>query len=486
MKQVIIVLVALLLVTFTFPLTVSAQEDVDHVPAYQPVDKIDTSPVVLPKITRKVYRNGLTIYYVPHHELPVVSMRLLALKGSLYNPADKAGLTEFMSDLMTQGTKSRSATEIAESIDFIGGSLNSGAGWNGTYVQCSVLKKDLETGLDLLSDVVLHPSFPEEEIDRLRTRTVSSIMSDKDSPGTIASKQFAKFLYGGHPYASPLSGTMESVQSFTRDDIISQYHRIFNPGNVVLAIAGDINPKKVNKLVSKYFGTWQKSGDSPKEPAAPERGAGGEILLVDKPDAVQSEVRLGYILEPSNFNGNSSEMFAFKVMNYIFGGGGFSSRLMLRIRNDLGLTYGIYSNLASRQQNGAYTISSFTKTESTGEMVKEVFGVMNKTLEEGFTEDELNDAKSFLAGQYPSNFETPSSIASQFQSVLLFDLGKPDKYISSYRQKIAEVTLEDVNRMAKKYLHPDWLRIVVVGKAEEVRDQLAPFGKLKVISIDEL
>ncbi|MBZ0264267.1 insulinase family protein [bacterium] len=456
--------------------------DSDPVPAFTPKSKIDTSPVKLPEITEKTLANGLRVYYVPQDELPVVSFRLLVLSGGLYNPMDKPGITQFTTDLLTKGTENRSATEIADEIDFIGGSLNSGAGWNGSYVQSQVLKRDFEAGLDLLQDVTLHPTFPEEEIERARKQLLSGIMSNKDDPGTIASQEFSKFVYGDHPYAFPGEGTMESVQAFTRDDLVEQYNKLFLPNNTVLAIAGDIDVDQMHKKVESAFGAWKK-GTVPTPVKDSERGPGGQILIVDKPDAVQSEIRLGYILGPYNLG---EDVYAFRVMNYMFGGGGFSSRLMLKIRNELGLTYGIGSGLSSKQQAGAYTISSFTKTESTGQMVEEIFNEMRKAIAEGFTADELKDAQSFLVGQYPNNFETPSSIATQYQSALLFDFGDPAEHIAEYRRNIAAVTLDDVNRMAKKYLNPDWIRIAIVGNASEVEEQVKEFGAIEKVKLEDL
>ena len=476
------VLAALLALPAAQSGAVFAAGDEDLVPAFNPPEKLDTSPVELPEITKRIYKNGLTVYYVPHHELPVVSMRLIALTGSLYNPMDKPGLTGFMADLLTKGTEKRTAPEIADAIDFVGGSLNSGAGWNGTYVQVSVLKRDFELGLDLLSDVSLHPTFPEEEIERTRRQWIAGLMQAKDNPGTIAGQAFDRFVYGDHPFAFPVDGTVESVQGFTRADLVAQHERLFVPGNVVLAVAGDITPKAADKLVRRAFGKWPK-GERPVPAAGdPVASKGGEILLVDKPDAVQSEIRMGYVLGRYNMG---DDFFAFKLMNYMVGGGGFNSRLMLRLRNELGLTYSLRSGLSPRQQAGAYTISSFTKTETTGEMIKEIYAVLDTILAEGFTAEELKDAKSYLIGSYPMNFETPAQIATQFQTLLLYDFGDPAKHIASYRQKIAEVTLEDVNRLAKKYLHPDRIRIAVVGVGDEVEDQLKPFGSVERISIEE-
>jgi len=477
--------IALFLILGLLPATAPAQEMAeieDLVPAYTPPAVVDASPVKLPKITTRTLKNGLTVYYIPQKGVPLTSLRLNFPTGSLYNPADKPGLTDLMASMLTKGTTTRSATQIADEIDFVGGRLSAGAGSNSTTVNANVMTRDVELALTLMSDVILNPVFPEEELERERRRTISHLLSDKDDPAAIAGRAWAKWVYGEHPYGYPSEGTTESLESFTRDDLVHQHKLLIVPGTATLAIAGDFDQKKVEKLVNKYFGGWA-AGPVPKAAAeSVQPGDGGVVLLVDKADAVQSQIRMGYILAPYNMG---DDLYAFRVMDYLFGAGGFSSRLMLRVRNELGLTYGIGSSIEPRQQNGAYSIRTSTRTEKTEEMIDEILAMFDKVLEEGFTQKELDEAKSFMIGAYPRQFETPSQIANQFQTLLQFDFGDPATYIANYRQNISNVTLEQVNEMAKKYLLKDSIRMTVVGNAAEIGEVMQKYGELTTISVDE-
>lgn len=462
----------------------SGQDDVDVVPAYSPEKTDDVSPVTLPEITRTTLKNGVTLYVIPHHEVPVASVRLMVPAGSLFNPEGKAGLTSFMAEMMTKGTENRSSMELAGEIDFVGGSLSASSGKNGTAFYANVMAKDLELAMDLVSDVALRPTFPENEIERLRMQTVSNLMANRDDPAVIADEQFSRLIYGSHPYGAPESGTVGSVQGLTREDMVAQHERLFVPGHAVLIVAGDVKAKQAAKLAKSYFGDWNEGPVPEPDVEEPVRTDGGAVLIVDKDDAVQSQLRAGYVLAPYNMG---DDFYAFQVMDYIFGGGGFSSRLMLKLRVDMGLTYGAYSGLEATTQPGGYAISSYTKTPSTGTMLDEIYVLMEKAIEEGFTEQELEDAKAYLTGSYPMRFETASQIASQFQEALLFDFGDPAEHIANYRQRIAAVTLDDVNEAARQYLMPEALRIAIVGKADEVKSQLGDYAKdVEVISVDEL
>jgi len=471
-----------LLVSFQIPFV--AAEDVDIIPAFTPSQDLNVDPIKLPKITEKILKNGLTVVYVPHNELPVVEARILFVSGTLYNPLDKPGLTNFMGNMLSKGTETRNAQQLAEEIEYVGGSLESSGGNNTSYAHVSVLKKDLELGLELLSDIIINPSFPQEEIDREKMQLMSDFMASKDNASQIASRQWRKYVYGEHPYGAPTNGTPESIETLERDELVSMYNKVIVPSNAYLIITGDITPKSAGKLVKKYFGKWSGNAKPEITVEQPVDGAGSEILIINKPDAVQTQIRAGYLIAPYNLG---DDMYAFEVMDYLFASGGFSSRLMHRCRSELGLTYGIYGGLAPRIQRGAYTVSTSTKNDRTGEMIDEIYGIMNNCINDGFTEQELLDAKAYLTGSSPMGFETPAHLLSQIQSAILFDYGDPAAFYAKYRQGIADVTLDEINAMAKKYILPGKVRMVMVGVAEEIRPQVEKEGfTVKVIEIDEI
>ncbi|HEX7344821.1 MAG TPA: pitrilysin family protein [bacterium] len=450
----------------------------DPVPAYVPPPVSTLAPVKLPPIQEKILKNGLKVIIVEFHEVPVVALRLQCRAGSFFDPPGKAGLIQFMTGLLTQGTESLSATQIAEKIDFVGGNISASSGWDASNVECSVLKKHLNVAVDLLRDVALHPAFAEDEIERLRQQTLSSIKNAKDQPDNLADEEFDKWLFGGFPYAQPIGGTEASVASFTRDDVLAQYHKIFLPNQATLAVIGDVTAKDGFRIAENMFGDW-KTGSLPEvatQPPQPPQGY--RIHIVDKADATQAQIRLGHL----GVARHTEDYFPLVVMNYILGGGGFASRMMKTIRAELGLTYGIGSSFSMRRQAGPFIIDTFTKNESTLQAIQETIKLVKKFQEEGPTEKELADAKSYLEGSYPLNFETPGQIAGQLLNIDLYRLGAD--YIEKYRSRVVAVTAADVKRVARRYIHPDDLNIVVVSKVDEVKSALESLGPVEVITVE--
>lgn len=482
MKQTLIVSFAFcvaLLMWASTPACVRAQEEnVDVVPAYVPPAEPMLAPVKLPPIKEKMLKNGLKVIVVVHHELPVISLRLVCKAGSVYDPPEKAGITQFMANLINKGSKNLNAKQIADKIDFVGGSLGAGSGWDATYITCEVLSKYIDTGIELLQEVTLNPAFSEDEIERLRKQTLSGIEAQKDDPSTVATENFDRRLFGKHPYANPIEGTEESVGSFTRQDVVDQYRRIFLPENSVLFVVGDIGAKEGFKLAERALGGWSGGTTPSVEFSPPNVPEGYRVYLVNKPDATQTQIRLGHL----GIARNNEDYFAVMIMNYILGGGGFSSRLTKVIRAEEGLTYGIRSSFSARLQPGPFTISTFTKNESTLEAIQKTIDLVKKFQQEGPTETELEEAKSYYSGSYPLNFETPNQIASQLQDVEIHNLGSD--YIEKYRSRIEAVTAEDVIQAARKYIHPDDMVFVVVSKASDVLTGLETLGSVQVTEIE--
>ncbi|MBL7191430.1 insulinase family protein [bacterium] len=449
----------------------------DIIPAYTPPASEELTPVILPDIQTKVLDNGLKIIVIPHNELPVAAFELMIKSGSLNDPLGKAGLASFTASLLRKGTETRSATEIAEEIDFIGGDLSAGSSWDRTYVTCQVLKRYFDIGLDLMSDIVLHPVFKEDEIERLCLQSISSYKMNLDDPGNLADENFASFLFGEHPFGFPSGGTDETIAAITRDEIVKFYESHYIPGNSMIVAAGDVEPAEVFKAVEAKFGDWKESGITKETLPELTDIEGYKILLVNKPDATQSQIRMGrFGVARSN-----PDVFPIILMNYIYGGGGFSSRLMKTVRSEMGLTYSIYSNFEMHLEPGAFEISTFTKNESVKDAITEILAQMHRMKADDVMVEELRDAQSYRTGSYPMRFETPAQIAEQVMAVELYELG--DDYIETYRDKVQAVTVEQVRQAAEKYLDPDNLAIVVVGNKDEIYDQLAGFGEVQVVEI---
>ena len=435
--------------------------------------------IKLPPIKKATLDNGLKLIVIEHHELPVVAFRLVLKSGSAYDPTGKAGLANLTAGLLRKGTKTRSATQIAEEIDFVGGSLGAGSGLDATYATCQVLTKHFDVGLDLLSDIILNPTFKEDEIERLRKQTLAAIKQQKDDPRSVAEEKFREFVFGDHPYGQPSEGTEESIVDLTRDDIVNFHKKYYVPNNVILAVVGDVKSGEAIKKVKAKFSQWRGAEVTPPSLVEPPPIKGYQILLVDKPDLTQTYIRVGHLgIERKN-----PDYFAVRVMNYILGGGGFASRLMDEVRAKRGLTYGIRCNFDSYKLRGAYEVSTFTRNDSTAVAIGAIIEQIKRIRAEEVTDKELEDTKSFYNGYFPLQFETPSQIATQILNVELYDLG--EDYIKNFRKNIKAVTKKDVLRVAQKYLDPDNLKLVVVSKADDVKSSLEPLGSVEVTSFLE-
>jgi zinc protease len=439
----------------------------------------DNQEIKLPPIQKVTLDNGLTVIVIEHHELPVVAFRLILKSGSASDPAGRGGTADLTAGLLRKGTKTRSATRIAEEIDFVGGRLGAGSGLDATYATCQVLTKHFDVGLDLLSDIILNPTFKEDEIERLRKQTLSAIAEGKQDPSSVADEKFSQFLFGDHPYGRPSEGTEESVPAITREDILDFHRTYYVPNNAILAVVGDVESKDVLAKVKAKFGRWSSGDVSQPVVATPPPVEGYQILLVDKPDLTQTYVCMGHLgIERKN-----PDYFPIRVMNYILGGGGFASRLVDEVRSKRGLTYDVGCRFDANKLGGAYQINTFTRNDSTAAAIVAIIDQIKRIRTEGVTDKELEDTKSFYSGYFPLQFETPSQIATQILDVELYDLG--EDYIQNYREKINAVTKEDVLRVAQKYLDPDNLKLVVVSKADDVKASLEPLGSLQVVSFTE-
>lgn len=434
----------------------------------------------IPKIEKKTLDNGLSIYVIEQHEVPVVSMRLDIPGGAIYETEETAGLANLTASLLRKGTQTRTSQEISQEIDYVGGSLGAGAGRDAVYCTSRVLSKHLDKGMELLADIAINPIFPDEEVQKQKDQFLGGIMQSKSDPTSIRNNQFDKYLFGQHPYAFPSMGTEETMMLLTADDVKDFYNKYIIPNNSFLLIVGDVNAKDVISKAQKYFGKWKAGTVAEVELPAPPEITGHKIILIDKPDATQSYIEIGHL----GITRTNPDAFVTRVMNYILGGGGFASRLTKQVRGEEGLTYGIGSNFDFNKYPGAFVVQTFTKNESTGHTVELIFNELDKIRNAPVDEKELSETKSFYSGYLPLQFETPESIASYMETIYLHNLG--EDYYSRYIKAINAATAEDVQKVAQEYIHPENILIVVVGKADEVKPQLEQFGDVTVIPMIEL
>jgi len=436
-----------------------------------------------PQAATKTLPNGLRVFVVTDHSEPAIAARLVILSaGSIKDPQGMPGVAQMTANLLTQGTEKRSAREIAETIDFIGGSLEASAGRDSTAVILSVVKKDLSTGLDLMSDVVLHPAFRADELDRQRQQLLSGLTVQYSDPDYLASAVFDRVVYGGSPYGWPAEGTPETVKKFAPEELVKFHDAGYLPNDSLLAFAGDITPEEAFAAAEKYFGAWPKHDIAAAAPPAPEAVSGLHIWLIDKPDAVQTQIRAGKLgIQRADLN-----YIPVEVMNRVFGGG-YNSRLNTEVRVKKGLTYSAYSSFTPHRYTGGFGVGTYTRTEATVEATKLVVDLIAKMSTGEVTQEELDFARDYLAGVYPIQSETADQVANRVLTVAAFEL--PADYNSTYPDRIRSVTPAQVREMAQRYLTAKDLDIVLAGNVAKFRDALKktfPDARYEEIPFDEV
>jgi len=425
----------------------------------------------LPPILSSV-RNGMKVFGVPRPELPLISIHLILPYGAEVDPSGKAGLADLAAEMLTLGTRRLTAAQIAAEVDGLGATLSVRAGWNATSLHVQGLKEDLDRLLALLREIVTEPSFSEEEFAQLRQRRVAMLVQQKDESAIVVRERFESLLFRGTPYDHPVYGTLQSVPHLSRDEAQEFYRQRFLPEGSFCVFAGDLDPDACFRRIEAQF-PKAASGAPSSPPFHPQAPSGIKTVLVDRPDLTQSQICLGHLGIPPV----PPDLFPFEVMNYILGGGGFSSRLMRRIRVERGYTYGVRSSLDLRNPLGSFSIVTFTPTETTAKCVQEVFSVVKSFLTEGANPEEQSEAINFLTGSYPLKFETLSQVAQRIIQTEVLGLGLP--YLEEYPGKISAVEKEDISRCAQSNIHPKDMILAVVGRTEAFRRDFERWGPVE-------
>jgi zinc protease len=430
--------------------------------------------IKFPPYELQTFPNGLQVIAVLHHEQPVVSMRLLIRAGSASDPKDKLGTARLSASLLDQGTQAapgtpaRSAEELADAIDFIGGAMGAGAGTDLTHLNMVVMKDSFEGGLRMLSDMARHPAFAQHEIDRQRQQMLSGLQVSVQDPEYVANAVFDRLVYGFHPYGMPDNGTRETLTSLSRNDLLTFHAKYFAPNNAILAIVGDLTAEEAFTTAQKVFGDWEKREpptDRYVDPPDPTR----RVIVVNKPDAVQTEVRVGHIGVPRSH----PDYMALNLAIRILGGEG-SNRLHQVLRTERGLTYGAQANMDALKVTGDFEAETNTRSEATGEVLRLIVDEFWRLQRERVGERELADAKAYMTGSFPLTIETPDAIASQVVNVVFY--GLPLEELQTFRDRVNAVTVDDIQRVARTYLKPDRLSVVLVGNASAFAPQLRGVG----------
>jgi zinc protease len=424
-----------------------------------------------PAFERQTLVNGIHLIVAPVPKLPVVSMMAIIDAGAICDPAGREGLAQLTASALIEGTRSLDGPELTERLEGIGGSVDPSADWDYVAASTTVMSARAPAALALLAEILTVPSFPEREIERLRSERHSELLQQRAEPRGLADEMFSRFLYGsGSRYAEPEGGNERSILSITRDDIVAFHRDRYRPGGTTLIIAGDISLDAVVEMVETNFGSW--TGSANHTPVIHDQAASTtrRVYVVGKDDASQSELRIGHVGVPRSH----PDYFRVVIMNAILGGL-FSSRINLNLREVHAYTYGAYSHYDWRRGAGPFVVSTAVKSDVTDGAVREVLHEIDRMREAEPTAEELSLATSYLDGVFPIRYETTSAIAGALASLVVY--GLPDDYFDRYRENIRSVTSADVLAAARHHLHPEQLQVAVVGDPNAVR---APLERLQL------
>jgi zinc protease len=449
-------------------------------PTERPPRPLDARPVKFPPYELRKLPNGMQVVIVSHHEQPSVSVRMIVRAGAAQDPKGKMGVAMLTATLLDQGAGKRSAAQIADAIDFVGGILSTGAGTDLTYVSAVVLKDSFPLALELMSDVVRRPTFAQEELDRQRQQALSGMKVSAEDPEAVANQVIDRLIYGFHPYGLPGTGTTESLSSITRQDLVDFHRQYYVPNNVLIAVVGDVSADEAMAGVTKVFGDWPQAtvpAFQPTDPPQPTK----RVIVIDKPDAVQTEIRVGQLGIPRKHADYLPMDQAVKIL-----GGEGANRLQQVLRSQRGLTYGASADLDTYKATGGIVAETDTRTDATAEALRLAIDEFYKLQRERVYEGELQGAQAYLAGHFPLTIETPDAIATQVSNQLFYEL--PLEELQTYPDRVRSVSPEEVQRVARTYLRPDRLAVVLVGNADGFVDDLKGigFGEFERIPMDQV
>jgi len=433
----------------------------------QPPPPLPARHLQLPRTTEETLRNGLSVVIVEDRRLPLVSYRLSFRTGDAHDPPELPGLTEMLTGLLTEGTESLSSREIADEIARMGATLSAGANSDYSTVAASSLSRFGDQVLELLADVTLRPSFPENEVALARQNTKESLRQQRAQPSFLATEMVSRCMFGQHPY-SVIAPTPESLDATSRDRLIEFHRSQFVPNNAVFIIVGDVHAESVLKRIERLFGQWEPAGtvadDFPAPPAHTSRSA----RIVDRPGSAQSNI----VIANLGITRMNPDYFPMLLMHTVLGANA-SSRLFMNLREDKGYTYGAYSNLDARRSAGTFRASAEVRTPVTGDSLKEFFYELERIRSQPVSQKEITDAKAFLTGVFPIRLETQEGLIDQLVQIRMF--GLPENYLDTYRDKVQAVTVEQIREVAERYVKPDQATIVIVGDGIQIEEQIAPY-----------
>jgi zinc protease len=426
-------------------------------------------PLNLPDTAETKLGNGLGLVLIEDKRLPLVSFRLAFRSGDCNDPPQSPGLMDMLSHLLSEGTETRTSRQIAEEIERLGATLSVGSTSDFTTIAASSLAIYAEKILELIADVTLRSTFPQNEVDLARENTKQLLIQQRAQPSFLASERMARVIFGTHPYAA-ISPTEEMLDALSRDALLSFRVSTFIPNNAVMIVMGDFQHDSLVKQIEDLFAKWPSGNviqtTSPSLPERTERA----IYVVDRPDSAQSNI----VIANEAITRSSPDYFPMLLMHTILGANA-SSRVFMNLREHKGYTYGAYTNLDARRLAGTFRSTAEVRTAVTGPSLHEFFYELNRIREKAVSTEEITNAKSYLTGVFPIRIETQDGLIDQFVNIKMLDL--PDNYLHVYRDQVDAVTVEQIQSVAQKYVRPDEAAVVIVGDAAEITDQIKPYAE---------
>ena len=430
-----------------------------------------------PQADRVQLSNGMVLYLREDHELPLLNLVALIRTGAVYEPEDKLGLASLTGTVMrTGGTSALSGDEINEQLEFIAASMETGISREAGSASLSVLSKDREIGFRIFADVLMHPVFAQDKVDLAKKKELEAIRRRNDDPQGIAFREFRKILFRGNPRGR--IPTLETVSAITRDDIISFYRHYVHPNTIILGVAGDFKRNEMIKTIEGLFAEW-KPAEVDISTIPPQDVPAAISVHYAYKDLPQSTIVMGHPV----MGKKDPDFFAFEVLNFILGDGGFRSRLMSEVRSNRGLAYSVGSIYNAEVDQGLFAAYCFTKSGSTLESVRLMSEIIRRVKEKGILQEELEWAKSSIINNFVFEFTSPAQIVRAQVGIAYDKL--PQEFLQTYRDSIMAITVEDVNRVAATYLQPDRMAVMVVGNANGFDGNLSELGTVSEINLDE-
>jgi predicted Zn-dependent peptidase len=435
----------------------------------------------LPPYTKVTLSNGLTVYLMEQHEVPLINISAAFPAGALQD-ANKSGLASLTADALLFGTKSYTKDQIEETLDFLGASINTYATREYAGVDASFMANHQDKVLPILKEIIVNPVFNPEEFTKKQSRLAVELDQQRESPRSVISTYFNRFVFGDHPYGNPVTGMKATVSALKVEDAKQFYTSFYRPNGSAIAIVGDFNVKDMQKKLEGLFKDWKQKENglikSTEEPMPIHQK--NRVLLVNKDNATETTFYIG----APGINRNNPDYVAIQVINTILGGR-FTSWLNDELRVNSGLTYGARSSFTPLKNAGTFAISTFTKTATTTQAIDLALEVLNRLHTKGVDEATLNSAKNYIKGQFPPQYETSGELASLLTSMFWYNFD--ESYINSFQQKVDELTTAKAKEIINKYFPKENLQFVMIGKAAEIRDQVKKYGEItqKEITADE-